>query len=235
MILYLQIFIFFGLILALGFLKDLIAFYFQGLSLIIFRSRLPGIILYSVFFLPGVIIHELSHLFTAEFLRVRTGQIHIFPQEIHGGQVRMGSVETEESDPFRQTLIGVAPFFWGLSILFGLTFYMFINSEFIITPLNLILLYLIFSISNTMFSSKEDRRGWWFIPILLIAIVSFLYIFQINLNFEKILNSLNKFLQVINFSLMVCLFLDIISFLLLKLLVNFFSGLFHTRLVVTKK
>ena len=51
-----------------------------GVSYLVSKSHQFGIMLYSLIYLPGTIIHELSHFFSAAILGVRTGNISIFPK-----------------------------------------------------------------------------------------------------------------------------------------------------------
>lgn len=219
----LSLFVF--LIFLLAFFRNHIAFLFQGLSLLTFNSAVPGIVAYSLFFLPGVLVHELSHLLIAELIGVRTGSINIFPTEIKPGALRLGYVESEEADPFRQILIGSAPFFVGLVIIFSIAAIGFSKPV-----VNILLLYLLFSIANTMFVSKEDRRGWWFIPLILIAIVSLFYAFNISLNLSRYESTLVGLLKSLNAALTICFFLDLAGFLGLTFLKSAAQKITHKRL-----
>ncbi|KKU25515.1 MAG: putative membrane protein [Microgenomates group bacterium GW2011_GWA2_46_16] len=110
--------IFVILIVILSALRTRLVFELSGTSLLLFDTPRPGIILYSVLVLPGTVIHELSHWLVAEILQVRTGEIVILPELTGGdGEERLGSVQTERTDPLRGFLIGIAPFLTGLLIL----------------------------------------------------------------------------------------------------------------------
>ena len=133
------------------------------------HSRPVGISIISLIFFPGTVIHELSHLFVAEILGVRTGNLTLVPESIESTDVRTGSVAISQTDPLRRTLIGLSPIFVGLLTLLTLSYLhstQFVNN----TTITIVYYYLIFSISNSMFSSKEDLKGVW--PVLgLIALV----------------------------------------------------------------
>ncbi|MBI3385225.1 hypothetical protein HY030_03490 [Candidatus Gottesmanbacteria bacterium] len=209
------------LIFLLSYFRTQIAFLIQGISLLVFERAKPGVIFYSILFLPGILIHELSHLLTAELLGIRTGRINIFPTEIKAGNtegtfgVKMGFVESEETDPFRETLIGSAPFLVGLFLITVIVFMRFsaldsiFSSEKILNLTSILLLYLIFSVGNTMFVSEEDKRGWWFIPMILVIVLAFIYGFRIRLNLEGVLSAGVKNLQFVNRALFLCLGLDV--------------------------
>lgn len=126
------------------------------LFLHMFHSSSLMIHLLAFLFLPGVIIHELSHFLMASILFVPTGEIEFLP-EIRGSEVKMGSVAIGATDPFRRFLIGVAPLLIGFFVILLLFWY--------ITPVvfaswqTILLLYGAFEVSNTMFSSKKDMEG----------------------------------------------------------------------------
>jgi len=110
--------IFVILIVILSALRTRLVFELSGTSLLLFGTPRPGIIFYSILVLPGTVIHELSHWLIAEILQVRTGEIVILPElASEGKEERLGSVQTERTDPLRGFLIGIAPFLTGLLIL----------------------------------------------------------------------------------------------------------------------
>lgn len=139
--------------------------------------------LLTILLFPGTIIHELSHLFTAEILGVRTGKLSLTPEGIEGiggiegqwgreGQegkeIRTGSVAIAKTDPIRRTIIGLAPVFVGLLALMAVSYFLPINWtdwNNWTNSKNLLLLYLLFAVSNSMFSSREDMKG--VIPVFL--------------------------------------------------------------------
>lgn len=134
--------------------------------------------LIALLFMPGTIIHELSHFFVAIVLFLRVREISIFP-DWQGNQIKLGSVLYEKKDPLRGILVGIAPLFIGLFCLYWLSFFLVQQNE-VTFGVRLLFLYLIFVISTTMFSSKQDLvDGVYVLPILLIlAILS--YVLQID-------------------------------------------------------
>src|SRR5579859_1313470 len=103
-------------LLCLFFLSKELTKVLSQLLLHITRSSETTIQILSFLFLPGVIVHELSHMFMASLLFVRVGTIEFLPQ-IHGDTVKLGSVQVARTDPFRRLLIGVAPLLGGMGIL----------------------------------------------------------------------------------------------------------------------
>lgn len=168
-------------------MRSRLVFELSGMSLLVFGYTRPGIIFYSIFFMPGTIIHELSHWIVAEILQVRTGAITIFPdleEDNVDNSQRLGSVATARSDPFRGFLIGLAPFISGLGILIvlGALLSRGWDASFPWWQLALII-YGIMVVGNSMMISESDRRTWPFIIILLVVIMVLLY--QLNLNFSS--------------------------------------------------
>lgn len=208
---YLTIIIFFTLLLLLNYLRSVIARQIQISSVLIFNTNKAGIIFYSLFFLPGVLIHELSHLITAGILGVRTGEIHIFPTEIKPGSIKMGSVASAESDPFREILIGAAPVLTGITIITGVVLYMLNSFNLLLNFENIILIYLVYTVSNTMFVSSEDTRSFWFIPVIIIGVGAFIYVF--NINYSQAIGYAYTLFTYVNQALVICNIINIFSLL----------------------
>lgn len=170
--------IFVILIIILSVLRSRLVYELSGASLLVFGSTKPGVVIYSLFVLPGTIIHELSHWIVAELLLVKTGEITIFPNwdESKGGRGRLGSVEAQRSDPFRGFLIGLAPFISGLGILIilGQLFSSYWDTNLPWWQLALIV-YGIMVMGNSMMTSQEDRRTWPFIIVFFSFIIFLIF------------------------------------------------------------
>lgn len=69
-----------------------------------------------------------------------------------------------------------------------------------------------------MFVSSEDRRGFWFIPILIIAFWSLVNAFQISIKTTPLITFLDENLFFLNKALILCLALDLIFWWLLRLI-----------------
>src|SRR3989337_2674203 len=72
------------------------------LTVLVFRARSVGITIVTLLTFPGTVVHELSHLFTAEVLGVRTGKLTLVPENIREEEVKAGSVMIADTDPFRR-------------------------------------------------------------------------------------------------------------------------------------
>ncbi len=156
---------------------------FNSLYLIfhrILKSERVAIIPLSIIFFPGVVIHELSHMFMAEILFVKTHELDLTP-DVHQGSVKMGSVKISQTDPIRRMVIGVAPVIGGLSLIMILLYFL---PQAIFSPWTLYdalfkgaILWLVFVITNTMFSSRKDMEGF-FETLVLVGFLGFvLFIF----------------------------------------------------------
>jgi len=135
--------------------------------------------LVSLIYLPGTILHEIGHLFAAMVLFLKVRDINIFP-EFEENYIKLGSVLYEKRDFVRGFLVGVAPFFAGILFFYFISVFNLFPSVNLVQ--NFFVAYLIFSISSTMFSSKQDLIDFIFMIPFFIFVAGFVYIFQINLN-----------------------------------------------------
>jgi hypothetical protein len=159
------------LITVISLLRSALTFEFLAVSLLIFGNKNPGLWLYSLIFLPGTILHELSHWLVAELLGVHTGEITILPNmdNAENDRQRLGSVATASSGPIRGFLIGAAPFVTGLLALSLLGYFVFLPS--LLTWQYILILYGIVVVGSSMMLSREDRRSLPFFLILVVVIV----------------------------------------------------------------
>lgn len=174
---------------------------FQGvfrISYTIFKKDSLAAIPVFILFLPGVVIHELAHLIAAGILLVPSYDIEIFPKIEHGS-LRMGSVQIRKCDPLRRFLIGIAPLVVGVAIISAVSLY-FANSitttSLVSDPVNIlkaiIVIWVVFFITNTMFSSKKDVEGalGLFLFILFFGVVVFLTAHFLKIDTIKVLSGL---------------------------------------------
>jgi hypothetical protein len=160
----------------------------QLVFLVLTRRPTMALGIFSLIFFPGVLLHELSHFLMAQFLMVRTSGFSLTPTVLPGGRLRLGYVEVEGTDFFRDALIGTAPLISG-----GLAMAYLAGARLGFMPLaNTIWqqnwpafwdglsklpqqtdfwlwFYLAFAISSTMLPSASDRRAW--LPLLLAVVV----------------------------------------------------------------
>jgi hypothetical protein len=153
----------------------------QGVVLLVSNS--PDAAMYASYiaFLPGIVLHELSHWLAAQLLGVRAWGISLWPKRAKGRQIYYGSVRIERVDALRQSLIGLAPFIAG-----GLAMFLFTSVGLGVMPMTVpksfddlriywavadapLWVYLTFAVSNAMMPSSSDREPWR--PVLLFMAV----------------------------------------------------------------
>ena len=151
----------------------------QAVFLIMTRDTRLTMGIFSMLFLPGVFLHELSHFVMAKILRVRTGKFSIFPQSLPDGRLQLGYVETARSDVVRDSLIGAAPLIVGtLFVAYVAVYHLqmrslwdaFRNGQLDLFWMGVHALpqaqdfylwfYLAFAVSSTMMPSESDRHAW---------------------------------------------------------------------------
>lgn len=179
-----------------------------------FRTDFPVFIIVSLLFLPGTLIHETAHFITALLLMLPVKSISIFPKW-EKNKIKLGEVLFVKKDFLRAILVGIAPVFFGIGILFTLFYFNIYPANNL--GLNILYSYLIFSISANMFSSKQDFKGLvLFIPVVLLLIVLF-YAFDIKINISDINVIMNK----VNLYIFFVLVIDVFLFVFTKLLNSF--------------
>lgn len=184
-----------------------------------------------VLLLPGTIIHELSHFLVATVLRVPTGELSVIPTIEKDGEVKAGKLFLGQTDPFRLSLIGLAPILIGLFLIYlvgvyfipSLTISSFTPGESIRLPqgwfvaiLLFVVCYLLFVVSLTMFSSKKDMEGLKIaVPIILILFIS-LYFIGVRIFFdESLITRLTTILTDLNYYLLLAVIINGLIFLLI--------------------
>jgi len=176
----------------------------------------------SFLFLPGVIIHELSHWLVASILFVPTGEIEFLPKA-HGESIKLGSVQIGITDPFRRFVIGVAPILVGLGII--LLIFQFVSPiSLSFSFKSLLFFYVIFEIGNTMFSSKKDLEGIFVFAILFFLFVSILFFLKVPLldllrNFITN-NVIGSLVLALNYFILIAIIIDAIIIAVLRLLLR---------------
>lgn len=210
-------------IIFLFFLSRILTLLLSRFIVFVVRSKNITIWLLSLLFLPGVVIHELSHLIMANILFVHAGEIEFIPK-IAVNNVKLGSVQIAKTDFIRRSIIGFAPFIIGFSVLLAI-FYYFLpdlrNFSNILSWEFLLSLYIIFQISNTMFSSRKDIEGTFKLIIILLSVFIILVIFK-NDFILYLIKKLNEsqavsLIKNIDLFLLVPIALDILFVFLIKL------------------
>ncbi|MGQ9682951.1 MAG: hypothetical protein ACUVX9_10470 [Anaerolineae bacterium] len=158
----------------------------QGVVLLLTGSEQAAVVALFLLLLPGIAIHELSHWLAARLLRVRTGPISIGLERKRGRQIRFGSVQVGRADPFRESLIGLAPLLAGTGLVllfarFGLRLQPDATLPVSDWPGRLLgsvnaadawlWIYLLFAVANAMVPSASDRRAWQLLGVYLLVVL----------------------------------------------------------------
>lgn len=131
----------------------------------------------ALLFLPGTILHELSHWIVARLVMVPTGAVTLWPS-IEPEGFRLGSVAIAKTDVLRRFIIGAAPFLVGATVMISMLWFITSKSDTLWWHY-LIVGYGVFEIGNTMFSSKKDLEGSSMAIIFLAAIGVGLYLWGV--------------------------------------------------------
>ncbi len=150
-------------------------------AIFLIATRNPGITMlaFSLIFLPGVFLHELSHLVSAKLLGVRTGKFSLIPTVLPNGRLQLGYVEAAHTDIARDSLVGLAPLISGILFVsyaaierlrLVILWDTLRNGQWELFSMGLRILptipdfwlwfYLTFAVSSTMMPSESDRHAW---------------------------------------------------------------------------
>jgi hypothetical protein len=180
-----------GLSIPLLLLTRWLHLHLQGLSLIASGSEQSALLLHYLLLLPGILLHELSHVVAARLVGVRARSLSLRPKSSRGGGLRFGSVTVAASDPIRESWIGFAPLLSGMLAILLLARWQFgvdsppsltvygigrAFSQAMRAPDALVGLYVMFAISNSMWPSESDRQPWGVVALVLGAIAVLAYV-----------------------------------------------------------
>lgn len=205
--------------------KSLYAIFFS-----LFHSTHAAAGILTFLYLPGTAIHELSHLIAAEVLRVPTGELSFTPEVIrhHSGQheIKAGYLKIANTDPLRRFLIGIAPLLFGLMFTFIIIwlfqyFWPQLTQNWHKIGLIGLTGYLLFALSNNMFSSKADLEGaQYFLPVVgLISAALYIMGLRIVLTGE-ILTFLQRVLEGLTRALGIVCGINLILLMVYNLILN---------------
>ncbi len=172
------------------------AFYFLSAFFHLTRSQQVAVVLYALFFLPGTVVHEFAHWGMAKALGVKTAGFHVLPSLGGKGEIRLGSVDVRGGGLLEHTLIGMAPMLLGGLVTLALSYYLVdvnalyaaIRSEqfggvadvalqAFSRPDALLWLWLLFTVSGSIFLSASDRAPIQQMTLYLTAVLLPLYLF----------------------------------------------------------
>ena len=165
----------------------------QGLAYLITDHPTVALWVFFFIFLPGTLVHELSHWLAAKLLGVPTGRIVIWPQVKADGSLWLGTIQVGRSDPLRSSLIGLAPLISGSLLVTMMGAHLQLDAlgsalasgsweligealgRSVSLPDFWLWFYLLFAIANRMLPSSADREPWkpviTFLVLLSVVIV----------------------------------------------------------------
>jgi len=228
-----QALLFFFLFLLLFFISRKISSYIYLLVFLLTGSDKLAIWTLIILFLPGTIIHEVSHLVVATILRVPTGRLSIIPERDLGGEIKAGKLALGKTDPFRYTAIGIAPMLVGLTLIYLIG--KFILPQVATSFFLLFIVYcLLFTVSTTMFSSKKDLGSFIFVaPITFLLLASF-YFAGVRISFTgAFVEKTAGFLSEVNYFLLVTNIIDFIVLLFLALNLSLWQKILQKKVLLS--
>jgi hypothetical protein len=168
-------------------LNEWISRHIQGIGLLITGHSEGGMVLVWLIFLPGIVLHEVSHWVTAHLLGLHPSRLRVWPER-RGRLVRMGYVDFRAGGPLRESLVGLAPFLTGCAVLLGIATQVFGLDEqmswkgaiqSVLGGLHQadlwLFIYLIFTVSNGMMPSTSDRQAWGSLLLYMLVVTVSLY------------------------------------------------------------
>lgn len=186
------------------------------LTYVFTRSKDASFALIAVIFLPGTIIHEMSHFIAAMLLLLPVGEVQIMP-EWHDNKIRFGKVTYAKADVVRSVLVGIAPVFGAIGLfIFIYLFHLFPSGNIWLTAAGG---YLLFSVTANMFSSKQDLVDLiYIIPVVLIlGIIWYLSGVSVQVNIPVAFSKgATSVLQFVNFCITISLAVHIAIILFIR-------------------
>jgi hypothetical protein len=190
---------------------------FSNLFYRLTKSKKWTVWITSILFLPGTLLHELSHFLVALFLLIPVGEISFTP-EFNEDEVQLGSVEIGKTDFIRRFFVGASPLIFGLGTLFG-SLYWLVNLDTIsILPI-VITSYISFAVGNTLFSSRKDLEGAWKLLIVLVGLFAALYLLGVRFQISSQSFLSNEFIRLVkigNIFLLVPISIDLLLIFLIS-------------------
>lgn len=132
--------------------------------------------LVAVLFFPGTVVHEVAHFLMATILFMRVQDMKLLP-EWQGNNLKLGSVLYEKQDALRGIIVGTAPIIAGLFIFLLLANWNIHTRNSVAD--HLIFFYVVFVISTTMFSSKQDLADLMYVLPFILLLCIVLYVLDV--------------------------------------------------------
>jgi hypothetical protein len=150
----------------------------QIIGLRVSGSERAALLTYYLLLLPGIVLHELSHVAAAWLVGLKVGKVSLGPK-LRGRYVELGSVQVGTGGALRDSVVGIAPFLAGTLVLLLVGYLVFdvaaigrawqdlgwgaLSPTFDAisrVPDLWLWAYVIFAASNAMIPSPADRQPW---------------------------------------------------------------------------
>lgn len=161
----------------------------------------------ALLYFPGTAIHEMSHLVMAMILNLKVRDITLIPK-VRGNTLKLGTVTYEKRDVVRGLIVGIAPFFAALYAFWLIDAFKLLYINYWTGAL---FSYMVFTISSTMFSSKQDLIDLVYVVPIFVLIGIALVVFKVDVK---------SFLVVFDMDFVSRFFSIVNSFLIFSLLLN---------------
>lgn len=166
-----------------------------GVGWLLTNEPRSATVLYYLFLLPGVFIHEFVQWLVAGALNVETERVMAWPEAQEDGTLRLDFVNPKNAGRVKTAIIGAVPLMVGLAIIAYISTQILDLDAFLValqsgditvigpaarelasTPDFYLWLYLMFAIANAMLPTPEERSGWWIVLALFAGVLAFLVI-----------------------------------------------------------
>ena len=189
----------------------------------LFHSDTAIIWIIAMLYLPGTILHEISHYFFALLLIMNPEEVSILPR-IDGDHIRLGHVlyRKHHSEFVRPIIVGIAPFFGAIGLLWVIQLFHLFPS--VLWWQTIVFGYLILAITANMFSSKQDLVDLIYIVPIFLIVGAVIYIFQIQIKPEvvlQIITAFDSFFKTIQIPLLFSIIVHSILIVIIKVILSF--------------
>ncbi len=185
---------------------------------------------YYIIFLPGVVLHEFVQYLVAGILNIKIKKMEIRPHRQDNGTIRYDFITIDKTDKIRSAIMGGTPFLIAAALVYFISTQILnlhaipaafstgeidalgpaIQQQFN-TPDFFLWFYLLFTISNGMIPTKEDRDGWGLVlGVVGVLSVIFLVIGLDEFLVDTLTGPVKEALELVTVSLLIILMMDIV-------------------------
>lgn len=154
-----------------------------GVGWLLTNENRSATVLYYLILFPGVFVHEFTQYLMAGALNVATKRMMVWPEAQEDGTLRLDFVQIKKANRVQHAIIGATPLIAGMGVVWLISNRVLNLEDFLTalgtgevnqigpairnlgsTPDFYLWLYLMFAVSNAMFPTPADRKGW---PLLI--------------------------------------------------------------------